>query len=654
MRCLSRCTFLMFALVGIASPNAFAQKLKISQVVWGFDGRVTPNQFNPVSILVDNPSDEAFEGRISIRQSSGTGQAVGASFVENGVYIQALGRRWLQFVPYVGTNPDNDEWKLRWERKVSDLAVAIRPLRGDELLPAVKSGQDAFVALSGTGGLTTGRKGVRNFDEAIFPTAATATHGLRSVVLDHVPRWEQPRRQAFADWLRLGGQLHLLKSEDGDYPKFTEELAILNGPQAQQRVGSGVIFRYDMQATALDSTFPKRARTLENAFLQVPEAGADEALERAIEQRRADVEMGRTSSLEYGWDVAERTQNSLIEMTQPDHNWLLIYVLAILYILIIFPGCYLVGKRRAHYLVTYGAILGAATLFSLAFLYVGQRGYGEQAKVNAVAIAKKIDGDRWDVIQWSNVFVTSGDTYSLAHSGEGMVYATGQVTEPVRGSIGLRESDDGVKRSFEVEIPPFSNRPYVHRQMIALPDFGAQLESVGFKEDLSEAVVKVGEGLRKVLGKIKFEPVNRDGYEYGYVQSRQELPVVRLVYRTSVFAMKVNETTGTLTLGARLGKIHQFLDMRSLNSYSYSVGYLYDQEKESNEETYSKLFDSMTAHHFGIFKDADFMEARLPPDRVRLLIYTKMPDEMFIKGETFTNQSGYVLFSQDLPLDTTP
>ena len=118
--------------------------------------------------------------------------------------------------------------------------------------------------------------------------------------------------------------------------------------------------------------------------------------------------------------------------------------------------------------------------------------------------------------------------------------------------------------------------------------------------------------------------------------------------------MKVNETTGTLTLGARLGKIHQFLDMRSLNSYSYSIGYLYDQEKESNEETYSKLFDSMTAHHFGIFKDADFMEARLPPDRVRLLIYTKMPDEMFIKGETFTNQSGYVLFSQDLPLDTTP
>ena len=97
MRCLSRCTFLMFALVGIASPNAFAQKLKISQVVWGFDGRVTPNQFNPVSILVDNPSDEAFEGRISIRQASGTGQAVGASFVENGVYIQALGRRCLLY-----------------------------------------------------------------------------------------------------------------------------------------------------------------------------------------------------------------------------------------------------------------------------------------------------------------------------------------------------------------------------------------------------------------------------------------------------------------------------------------------------------------------------------------------------------------------------
>ena len=50
-----------------------AQKLTVREVIWGFDGRAALNQFNPVSILLDNPSDEAYEGPVRLRQRTGTG-----------------------------------------------------------------------------------------------------------------------------------------------------------------------------------------------------------------------------------------------------------------------------------------------------------------------------------------------------------------------------------------------------------------------------------------------------------------------------------------------------------------------------------------------------------------------------------------------------
>lgn len=642
MQCLSpRILVIACAGIGLMCPCANAQKLKINQVVWGFDGRVTPNEFNPVSILLDNQSDEPFEGSIALQQRSGTGQAIGAPFVEEGLYIQALGRRWLQFVPYMGTAPDGSNWQLRWKG-------------GRERLPTVNAGKAAMVRLSKSGGLGAEGKGVRNFDEAIFPTSVTATSGLRSLVMDHMPRWEKPRRQALSDWLRLGGQLHILHADDGEYPKFNEELSILNGPLDRQKVGSGTIFRHARQASKLDSQFAKQARAMEQAVRRISTDDGEDALEREIERLKAKTMEG-FPTLQYGWDAAERAHGSLMEITQPDHNWALIYLLSIIYILIIFPGCFLLGRRRAHYLVTYGAILGAAGVFSLAFLFVGRRGYGERTEVNAVAIAQRIEGDRWEIMQWSNAFVTRGDTYDLTHAGEGTAYATGQETEPVRGSIAKRERDNQqVARTFRVEIPPFSNRPYVHRQTVAIPQFSAKVLTAATGQELTEVTIQVDDRLRNSLAKIPYTP-RASNQHRGFVEDTPgQLPIVRAVYQNTVYSLNVDWTTGMLTLGGRLGAIHQFIDARSLNQYANTMGFWYDKEKPPPEQRYARLFHAMVAHHFGIFSVADLAETGLAPDHIRLLVYTKMPEEMFIQGDTFSNQKGYVLFSQDLTIETTP
>ena len=121
---------LTFVFVG----QAYSQKLAIREVVWGFDGKVAPNEFSPVSILLDNPSDIAYEGDITLRQRSGTGQSVGARFVESNLYIAPLANRWVQFYPYHGTSPNNSNWQLSWNR-------------GSAMLPQVKEGQHALVML---------------------------------------------------------------------------------------------------------------------------------------------------------------------------------------------------------------------------------------------------------------------------------------------------------------------------------------------------------------------------------------------------------------------------------------------------------------------------------------------------------------------------
>lgn len=613
-------------LTSVLSSGLAAQDLSIREVVWGFDGRLTPCNFNIVSVLLDNPNEDAFEGSITLRHRTGTAQPVGAVMVEEDIYIEPLGTRWVQFVPYIGQFPDAGTWRLSYRPQ-----DRTKP-GGTETLPTVNAGRDAIVFLSRSGGFTSSARGVRHFREEIFPTSVAGTSGLKSVVLNHVPRWEQPRRQAFSDWLHLGGCVHLLLSDEGEYPMFSDELAVLNNPLDRQRVGSGVVFRHNVNASAIDSNFGKRLRAMENAFAQIPEEGSDEALNSALEAvQSSQYGLDPYSTFNHGpWPKSEAFHSRLMKMTQPDHNWPLIYFLSLCYILIIFPGCYLVGKRRSHYAVTYGAILGAALVFSLAFLIVGRRGYGEQAAVNAVAVAQRIDENRWDVMQWSNAFVTQGDSYQVVHSGRGVAYATGQQSEPVNGVIAKRRREDGyVERIFQVDIPPFSSRPFVHRQSLVLPGLTARVTELQISDQIDSLRVQVSEDF----------PIGPDHLCY-------------VVHGNTVYAMSPGTEPQELVRTSRLGTVGQFIKPETLTSWA-GVDIWYDRDESTPEESYEAMLHTAFGHLFGLMEKTDFVSARIPPDRVRLLVYTRMPEQMFVVGNELTNQRGYVLYSQDLPIEVT-
>ena len=62
---------LVCALVLLAGLPARA--LEVQQELWGFDGRVVPGRFNPVSLLMANRSGAAFDGVLTLGPNLGFG-----------------------------------------------------------------------------------------------------------------------------------------------------------------------------------------------------------------------------------------------------------------------------------------------------------------------------------------------------------------------------------------------------------------------------------------------------------------------------------------------------------------------------------------------------------------------------------------------------
>jgi len=105
----------------------------------------------------------------------------------------------------------------------------------------------------------------------------------------------------------------------------------------------------------------------------------------------------------------------LSEMTQPDHNWTMIYILSSFYIFLIFPGCYLFNKKQKGkgYRNSLLFLLITVGVFSTIFWSIGKRGYGETTTINSLVIARPLKGNQYDLTYWINTFVTEGAEYQF-------------------------------------------------------------------------------------------------------------------------------------------------------------------------------------------------------------------------------------------------
>ena len=572
------CTFLL-----VISFSSVCSALEVEQVIWGFEGGVVPFRFNPVSILVSNPTPEAVDLPLHL-QMTGVGP-LGAKFQEP-VFLAPYASRWVQFNVYVPG--DIQDWTLSWGRGPKERKT----------IDGVRKTRPATIMLRPERSVLRGATVVKSFDDALFPTTVTATDGLETVLLDYVPRWQVPRRQALLDWIGRGGTLHLLYDSTGNYPEFTNELSVLNTPQEQFSHGMGRVFRHPVTRQDVDEQF----------LDQLPLSRANE---------------GNSNR---HWQADTGIFNQLRAITKPKHNWYVIHGLSLMYLVLVCPGWYLLGRRRFDYRLSMLSFVAVTCLFSLGFNYVGRRGYGESTAVNAVAVARPLADGHYDVTQWSNAFVTSGDTYLIKHAGSGQLYSTAQQFEAVNGVI-----DNGLDGVFAVEMPLFSSRTFLHRMKAA----GAPL-------NMTASYTSAKKGIRNITIRVEGD--------------LPEFSDARILYEDQLFWLSPSDQGLEISRPIRPQGLPDLVRQSDelAQIYMRPAWYQDDELDRSVEARYSSLFPLLITRTLEIQHQQHAAQYRLPADRARVFLYSTMPEAFHIQSDKLGRQAGRILYTFDLDIADAP
>ena len=553
-----------------------ASGLEIREKRWGFDGRVRVGYFNILSIFVANPDARAFEGQLALENRRGLEKATGAPVVQP-IYLAAGTQRWVQFPVFVGQA--GSDWHLRWKD-------------GSENIDGAQAGAPARVLLLDPQDPFAKTGGLRVFPDDLFPTTVAATDALAAVALDHLPRWEPARREAFLDWLRRGGTVHLLRGADGQFPAFPEALALLN---THPRVIRHEITRAELSEQYLtDHGFP------------APEL--------------------RTNSRTLIYSLEQQLLQILASLTKPKIAWWLIYLLTAAYLIAVGPVHYRWSKK-IPWLRSLALFLALVVGFGGAFAFTGRRGAGEKSQIRALAIAHSLGDGRHDVTQWISAFVTRGDTYRLAHAGPANLYATATEFDSVNGTI-----TNGREGHFDVDIPLFSTRPFVHRGVLTSDhtEVSVQECKVNVTGALESLVIAPGAGFPKT--------VLQAWARYGTLYYNLKLDGTYWIRDGQGMAESAFFTEETFT---------------RFNASGYAGrAYFGSEEQNDNRDTLwmENAGKILIARALGTIEGLPnvITAPALPPDQIQLFLYAPLPDSFRVQDPRFHDQQGRVLYLQDL------
>src|SRR5687767_11205985 len=178
-----RFIFLLWLLV---VPCIHAE-LSLGKPEWGFDGSAVAQSFNILTVEVRNVGTQPFEGTLILDDGGRFGHRTSAPYRQQ-IFVAPGATRNVQFYPYFSGG--FGDCRITWKEQGG----------GDVPIDAPAMGSPAVVLLADFDAPNLRSVRMRAFNEANFPPTAAATDALRAVVLDHQPRWDAPRREAFLDW----------------------------------------------------------------------------------------------------------------------------------------------------------------------------------------------------------------------------------------------------------------------------------------------------------------------------------------------------------------------------------------------------------------------------------------------------------------------
>ncbi len=615
-----------FAAASLLAPVVMAQdsqQLRVVEVVWGFDGRVVTGQFMPLSILVDNLSDQPVEATARLRRITGALIEVGGISIQP-VFIGPNSRRWIQFYPYILGNSATWHFDLQTEEKTYTFDSMDQPRA---IYDRNRDSQEAQLSLPAVildpqGLATKSPTTVKHMPAEIFPPYATAMHGLHALFLDHVPDWEAPRQQALLSWLKSGGQLHLMKDGNNQTLSFSGALAPLNEPFPEFPVGNGTVIRHDFQRDGLSLQVVTPAVTPPGSNMNSPE-------------KEPSFNQVGTASHTAQEDATVNDDELLMwmrELTQPDHAWILIFFLSMCYVGLIFPGCWILSKRRLHFLVTYGAIAGLAVVFSLIFLFIGQRGYGETTSMHMLAVARAEDATHWSSLEYRTLFVTSGDLYKLDDKDRQTLLASGAADERADALMTAGNSASVIAR-----VPPFSSQSMIFRRRLTLDDWNLTITDVAQSgSELTALNLSFNE---------KF-PLHKENKYFA-------------IHGKRIHTLKADDAKKQLTYAGGGSLLTTFCTpVQELNNGFPVVitarGRIgpdgNDVQNDPVEECFSKSLLKLVARSAADDFYSDLKRFELPEGRVRILIYAPIPAVQDMTVSADVKREGRILYVRDFPM----
>ena len=629
-----------FLMALLLAPAGLAQgRVDVKRVDWGFGGRVLPGHFAPVSVLVDNPTADAFDGTATLYRANYIGDRRGAP-VSQPVFLSAFGERRVPF--HVFPLDPGENWVL-------ELAGAGGGEPFSLTLPKPGHGPPRTVVLTGRDDFTAAVPKLARFDETLFPPNPAACDGLGAVVLDHVPDWLEVRRTSFLTWLQAGGLVHLLPGADGEPPRFAAELAVLNEPSDDFFVGAGRVIRHDVRRGEV--TAPQAERL----FLADPDEPPLSVEDRTFSAERAR----RAGRFPLDYDptrIEDDLLGTLRRMVRPEHNWIVIQIICLAYVAAIFPGVFLVGRERRGYPATLGLLILVTLAFGAALRSVGRRGYGEALSVRSTALVTALPGGRSAVAQWSDAFVTDGGDYAFAVPGGPALLSTGQDGEPVKGEI-----VGGPEARLIADVPPFSSRAFVAQNVrdvpapaVALLGGSAGRNADGTGVRLRSLRLSLPPDFRPfrvlaVYGRRCY-PLTVDGG--AATLSGEGFPLSNLIVGYGVTLMP---GLGSVRVDPYSGDQYDDFD-RFGNPTYYGAGEV--DLQAFRDQGLDAAARRLIGRHLGLTGDDGLYTLAAPAGRVRVFAVAALPPEHEILGapgsdaptEPLPNQQGTAVYAYDFPL----
>jgi len=442
-------------LLFIVFYGSFCDAIKINEVRWGFSGKVLAEKVNPLYVEILNEKAQPFDGELVLERfgfSVGMGGGHGRLGAKLSVhcYIMPRSKRWVKFYPYV--NDANDEWRLN----------------GEEIkLPTI--GLPAIVYLHSENDYRRVKSCFPILPEGFLPPSVALMDGLYTIILDYVPKLTPNKAQALRDWVYQGGNVVVCQT---NRLIFSDKLSFLNGT-GTVIFGGGTIVHTSLLAKNLTkkSLLKLGIKRLKQADKQVQEE--DNFGDNFYDQRMVFV----NTVFQY-----------LKKASKHNYNWVVIFVLSVIYLLLMSVGSYLVFRKRSSGVLALGVTLGLIALFTFVFIHIGKRGYGEKTKITTFTYAKDLGDGRYALTQWSSIFVVDGDNYKLQHKGELDYYSSCQVYEKIYGEI-----VNGKNGFYQLDIPMFTQTSVLHKGVMngEVMRFGLQ-KSKGIKFGF---VIKLAKGM---------------------------------------------------------------------------------------------------------------------------------------------------------------